>query len=116
MVICLLPRGKCYTERSCSQAAAPSAPCSLERLSYPSLRAPHPCGKGLLPEFFSFLLFRSPDLEGVRMVRQGKARNAAKFPQGRKTQPSLDIQLWGDDHSCAAAAAAELNKSPCREG
>lgn len=35
----------------------------------------------------------------------------AKFPRRRKIQPGLGIQLWGDDHSCAAADA-ELNNLP----
>ena len=44
---------------------------------------------------------------------RGRHTMSAKFPWGRKTRPSLDIQLWGDNHSCAAADA-ELSDSPCR--
>lgn len=115
VVLCLLPWGNCHGERCCSRQQPPSAPRGLQRLSWRSVLHTHVKMVSHLNSSL-FCYSGARPWRGWGLWDRRKLTRPAKFPQGRKIQPSLGIQLWGDDHSCAAAADAELNKSPCRRG
>lgn len=92
------------------QLTGSNSKCSLQILSYPSVLHTHV--KMVSHLNFSLFCHSCPwHWREWGLWDRGNFTVAAKFSLGRKIQSRLGIQLWGDDHSCAAAAAAELNKS-----